>query len=373
MPRKLQTVFPKARSKTICAIGDSLTWNYIYSALMSEFYPEQLAMLLRALPTPCDVKARNFGDSGERTSQMAQRVHTLSRKETPEIAIIFGGANDPGGGVTATTLTRVGTLATFTASAVHNLATGDVVTITGSNLSPYNVANAVVTVTSTTVFTYVLASDPGGSSAGAPRFDHQTQKNIEAMIIALKNGTTGYAGNPAMLPAGKAVGTRYLVRYDDSATGGLTGTSPATVTGAGGGATTLWIARNTSAGETGWSRMAADNSGVSRIVVMSMQWLHYANGTGDTVATDYAGYTAVRTAQAAAVTARNAAVAGSATFFDLHAYQEALIVAGYVGELTGEWAAAANDMHPSVFAGYTWAKGLLAHIQAQSGWIAAIT
>lgn len=373
--RRIQSSSPKARSKTIAAIGDSLTWNYIYSTLMSEFYPEQLAILLRA--AGCDVKARNFGDSGERTSQMLQRVHTLYSKfktpdlsqfETPEIAIIFGGANDPGGGVTASTLTRVGTTATFTASGAHNLATGDVVTITGSNLSPYNVANAVVTVTSATVFTYVMASDPGGSSAGTPRFDHQTQKNIEAMIIALKNGTTGYAGNPAMLPAGKAVGTRYLVRYDDSSTGGLAGTAPATVTGAGGGATKIWIARNSSAGETGWSRIAADTSlGVQRIIVMSMQWLHYISGGGDTLLTANATYAAVRVLQEAAADAQGV------TFFDLYNYQRDLIVAGYEGELSGNWAATANDQHPSPYAGWTWAKGLLAHIQAQSGWITAIT
>src|SRR3954467_21468 len=117
MPRRIQTSFPKARSKTICAIGDSLTWNYIYSPVMSEFYPEQLAALLRVAAIGCDVKSRNFGNSGEKTSQMLQRIHTLFKFETPELAIIMGGVNDPGGGVTATTLTRVGTTATFTASA----------------------------------------------------------------------------------------------------------------------------------------------------------------------------------------------------------------------------------------------------------------
>jgi lysophospholipase L1-like esterase len=359
-------------AKTICAIGDSLTWNYIYGTLACDFYPEQLAQLLRN--AGYDVKARNYGSSGERSSQMLQRIRCMTKSydpaqaiETPEIAIIFAGANDPGGGVTATTLTRVGTTATFTASAVHNLATGDVVTITGSDLSPYNVANAVVTVTSTTVFTYVMASDPGGSSAGTPRFDHQTQKNIEAMIIALKNGVTGMVGTQTALPSGYPPGTRYIVRYDTSSTGGLAGTSPATLSGAVTAGPTVWVARNYTGGVTGWSRITPDNTGVSRIIVMSMQWLHWISGAGDTLATPHAGYAALRVLQQAAATAQGA------TYFDLYTYQKGLIQSGYVGELTGEWAAAPNDQHPSAFAGITWANGLLAHIQAQSGWITALT
>jgi lysophospholipase L1-like esterase len=366
MPRKIQSSFPKGRSKTICAIGDSLTWNAIYGTLMCDFYPEQLAELLRAPSIGCDVKARNFGNSGERTSQMLQRIRCMTQFETPEVAIIFGGANDPGGGVTANSLTNVGTTATFTASGSHNLATGDVVTITGSNLSPYNVANAVVTVTSATVFTYVMASDPGGSSAGTPRFDHQTQANIEAMIIALKNGCAGMVGTQTALPAGYPPGTRFIVRYDTSTTGGLSGTSPATLSGTHSGAQ-VWVSRNRTAGVTGWSRITPDNTGIQRIIVMSMQWVHRANGLGDTLAVPYSAYVPVRAAQSAAASAQGV------TFFDLYTYQRNLIVSGYVGELTGEWAATTNDQHPSAFAGWTWAKGLLEHIQDQDDWIEALT
>lgn len=364
MPRKIQNSFPKGRSKTICAIGDSLTFNQNYAVLCCEFYPEQLAALLRA--AGCDVKARNFGVSGQTTAQMLQRIRCMTQFETPELAIIFGGANDPAGGVTATTLTRVGTTATFTASGAHNLTTGDVVTITGSNLAAYNVANAVVTVTSSTVFTYTMASDPGASSAGTPRFDHQTQKNIEAMIIALRNGCVGMVGTQAALPAGYAAGTRFIVRSDTSTTGGMAGASPATLTGTNAGPQ-VWISRNGTAGETGWSRITPDNSGIQRVIVMAMQWLHFANGLGDTLTTENVTYGPIRDAQAAAATAQGV------TFFDLYTYQRDLIVAGYEGELTGTWAADTNNVHPSVHAGGTWAKGLLAHIQAQSGWITAIT
>lgn len=336
---------------------------------MCDFYPEQLAVLLRA--AGCDVKARNFGNSGATTAYLLQRIRAVTQFETPEIAIIMAGVNDPGNSFTASSLTRSGTTATFTSSSPHNLATGDVVTVSGSNLSPYNVANAVVTVTGASSFTYVMASDPGGSSAGSPRYDHQTQTNIEAMIMALRNGVTGMVGTQTALPSGAAVGTRYLVRYDTSTTGGQAGTSPATLTGTLTGPR-VWIARNSTSGETGWSRITPDNTGVQKIVVMSTQWLHYVSGAGDTLLTPFAAYATIRALQSAAATAQGAP-STSVTYFDLYTYQRNLIVNGYEGELTGTWAATTNDQHPSPYAGHTWAKGLLAHIQAQSGWIDDIT
>jgi hypothetical protein len=379
MPRKLQTVFPKGREKTICAIGDSLTFNEQYAVLMDEFYPEQLAVQLRTVG--CDVKARNFGYAGDDTTGILRRIRTMLRFEIPDLAIIMAGVNDPGDGRTASSLTRSGTTATFTASSAHSLSTGDVVVISGSNLSPYNVSKAVVTVTSSTVFTYQMASDPGGTSAGTPRFDHLTQGNIEAMIIALRNNVSGVVGSQTLLPSGVPPGTRYLVRYDTSTTGGVptgsSGITPATLIGMAATDAQVWIARNTSvssssSGESGWSRVANDNTlGVQRIIVMSAQWVHRADGLGDLKNLDYSTYVAVRAAQLAAATAQ--AAAGVVTFFDLHAYQKALVVANYVGELTGEWAATTNDQHPSAFAGYTWAKGLVGHIQSQSGWITALS
>jgi len=54
-------------------------------------------------------------------------------------------------------------LVTVTTSATHGLATNNVVSIAGVSNAAYNVSNVTITVTSTTKFTYQLASNPGVS------------------------------------------------------------------------------------------------------------------------------------------------------------------------------------------------------------------
>lgn len=70
--------------------------------------------------------------------------------------------------LTVNTLTRVTTTATATTSAVHNLVTGDWVTITGASPAGYNLT-AQITRTGFATFTYTLASDPGASGSGTMR------------------------------------------------------------------------------------------------------------------------------------------------------------------------------------------------------------
>lgn len=70
--------------------------------------------------------------------------------------------------LTVNTLTRVTTTATATTSAVHNLVTGDWVTITGASPAGYNLT-AQITRTGASTFTYTLASDPGASGSGTMR------------------------------------------------------------------------------------------------------------------------------------------------------------------------------------------------------------
>lgn len=77
------------------------------------------------------------------------------------------------GSVTMTSLTRVGTLATFTATAAHRLVSGQTVKITGSTPDGFN-GTYVITVTSTTVFTYVMAADPGAYSSGTVKAGYST-------------------------------------------------------------------------------------------------------------------------------------------------------------------------------------------------------
>lgn len=66
---------------------------------------------------------------------------------------------------TVNTITRSGTTATATHAAVHNMLTGDKVFIEGANQEVYN-GVFTVTVTSTTVYTYTIASDPGVNASG---------------------------------------------------------------------------------------------------------------------------------------------------------------------------------------------------------------
>jgi len=70
--------------------------------------------------------------------------------------------------LTVNTLTRVTTTATATTSAVHNLVTGDWVTISGVSPAGYNLTTQI-TRTGFATFTYTLASDPGANGSGTMR------------------------------------------------------------------------------------------------------------------------------------------------------------------------------------------------------------
>jgi hypothetical protein len=68
--------------------------------------------------------------------------------------------------VTLASLTSTGTVATATTAAPHNLLNGASVTISGASTPGYNTASAVITVTSSTTFTYVVASGLTSPAAG---------------------------------------------------------------------------------------------------------------------------------------------------------------------------------------------------------------
>lgn len=72
--------------------------------------------------------------------------------------------------LTITSLTRVGTLATATVGAGHNLVTGTTPIITVSGVTPtgYN-GSWTATITNSTQFTYSMPADPGGSGSGSMR------------------------------------------------------------------------------------------------------------------------------------------------------------------------------------------------------------
>lgn len=84
---------------------------------------------------------------------------------------------DNGGGsgfpyqAAVSSLTQSAGTATLTASAVHNLATGDYVSIRGAQPDQYNKA-AQITVTSTTAFTYSVDSGTSSPATGTPVFSY---------------------------------------------------------------------------------------------------------------------------------------------------------------------------------------------------------
>jgi len=67
--------------------------------------------------------------------------------------------------LTVSSITRASTTATVTTSSVHNLSTGDSVEIIGAAETDYN-GFYVVTVTSTTAFTYTVDNSPGTPATG---------------------------------------------------------------------------------------------------------------------------------------------------------------------------------------------------------------
>jgi len=70
--------------------------------------------------------------------------------------------------ISAATLTSSGTTATFTASSAHRLLTGQIVTISGAADSKYNLVGVQITVTSSTEFTYTIASGATSPDTGTP-------------------------------------------------------------------------------------------------------------------------------------------------------------------------------------------------------------
>lgn len=101
MPRRIQSTYTKGRRHTIACMGDSLTHNLSLGVRPEQFWPEQLAAKLRALGYA--VRSRNFGRSGNNTggtaNNMLYRFGEMRYHDTPKIAVIFGGVNDPTDGI----------------------------------------------------------------------------------------------------------------------------------------------------------------------------------------------------------------------------------------------------------------------------------
>ena len=188
MPRKIQVTYDKY-PLTIAAMGDSLTYNALFSISPENFYPEVLAKSLRSLG--CFVKARNFGISGNTTDQMIGRFAVMTQFEVPTIAVIWGGTNDTSGQVALLTLTSSGTTANVKTTAPHGLTTGRSVVVAGANQSSYN-GTFTITVVDSLNFTYTMGGTGASPATGtitvnSAANDAQTQANLQTMITSLQN------------------------------------------------------------------------------------------------------------------------------------------------------------------------------------------
>lgn len=256
-------------TKTVAVGGDSQT-TYLNNLGVSpvDCWPEALGRGLRAGGK--DVRARGFGINGNTTTTLLDRLNDLFLFDTPEIAGLYIGVNDPGNSILQAT--------------------------TQLNIEAMCMA---------------LKHGARGDGLGAP-----------------------YVAGQANLPATGRLGQRYVVLSDTSTTGGVAewhSSHTATITGTVSGAN-VWEFRQPLAGENGWGRVARATTApsvVDKIFVVGANYLNWTSG-GDTTSVDYSTYATVRAAQAAAVAAQNVTVAGRASvvFVDLHAFQKARLVAG---------------------------------------------
>jgi lysophospholipase L1-like esterase len=92
--RQLQTEFTPYPTEDLVAIGDSLTFNYLYPVYVESYYPERAAVALRALGAP--MRARNMGISGQTSAQIAARAAVTLQYGTPALGVIWAGQNDSG-------------------------------------------------------------------------------------------------------------------------------------------------------------------------------------------------------------------------------------------------------------------------------------
>jgi hypothetical protein len=258
--------------QTITVGGDSQTTDETsYGVLPRDTWGGCLSRTLRAEGR--DVQVRAFGVSGDTTANLLDRLASMLLYDTPAIAGLMIGVNDPGASIAQAT-------------------------------TQLNIEAAV------------MALKHGAKGDG------------------LDSGV--YVAGQANLPAvGGGIGQRMVVLNDTSATGGAAAwhsSQLATVAGAGPGGPTVWEWREPVPGENGWGRIAVRTTPptvVPRVFVVSANYLNWTTG-GDSLAVPYATYAPVRAAQAAAAAAQNVDVAGvaSVAFVDLYTFQRARIVAG---------------------------------------------
>ncbi len=92
MIRPIPSTVTRSRKLTLASIGDSLTMNYSLGIAPVCAWPEVLAGNLRSAGV--SIRSRNFGVSGETSSQNLSRIAAMTQFDVPAIATIWTGHND---------------------------------------------------------------------------------------------------------------------------------------------------------------------------------------------------------------------------------------------------------------------------------------
>lgn len=174
MPRKIQTSYTKSPTKTITVIGDSHTYNTSLGVPAHKFYPARLQALLNA--RGASVKCRNFGISGNTTSDMIGRKACLDSVDVPDLVIMYAGPNDTssrGSSLVVASPSPTTTTASVTAAQGAYFAVGSYVTINSQTVR--------ITARSTDALTWTPAL------SGAPSTGDTVQVATTSNLTALGN------------------------------------------------------------------------------------------------------------------------------------------------------------------------------------------
>jgi hypothetical protein len=415
---------------TIACLGDSQTqMSPFYAVSPDRMWVEQLGVKLRA--AGAKIRARSYGIGGQSTGEMVNRADILSLWEVPDVAVLYGGVNDPQTGYTPT-LAASGTggtinvsagatyyetaflftfndgsvMATAPAALQFTAGTTNSITVTGGSskstiasiavyVSPTGYASSAAALAAGTrvmrlqgTFASAASGTITALSAGAAQMPTAgTQAMTQAFVKAMKYGVLGSGAGAAKnnwvlgqanLPANGYPGQRAVVLDDTSTTGGLAavGTGQhARIAGDFSAAPqqTVWEYRTPQAGEAGWGRVAVTGTAAfagccSRIVCISTNYLNFTSG-GDNAgaSTFYAINVPVRAATLAAATAEGI------PYCDLFGFQSGLIASGETTQGSNSWHAIANNQHHNNYGHDIVARAAYATIAAQSVWLAALS
>lgn len=101
MPRPIFANPTPGPRYSIACMGDSLTHNHTLGIRPDQFWPTVLEGLL--VDAGGRVRVRNFGKSGNTSTQMVDRFANMTTYDVPKLGIIWAGANDPGNAIAGAT------------------------------------------------------------------------------------------------------------------------------------------------------------------------------------------------------------------------------------------------------------------------------